>query len=60
LAATVRPRIRWDGRGGTLTGVDLRFDRASLAIVLTAGTALAILSAYLVSENIGHIARGAL
>ena len=60
LAALIRPRMRWDGRGGTLTAVDVRLHPASLAVLLAAGAGLAILSAYLVSENIGHIARAAL
>ena len=60
LRAMVRPRLRWDGRGATLMAVDVRFHRAGLAVLLASGAALAILSAHLVSENIGHIARAAL
>jgi DNA-binding XRE family transcriptional regulator len=60
LAAMVRPRIRWDGRGGALTAVDFRFGAANLAILLAAGGGAAILAAYLVSEYLGHLVRGAL
>lgn len=60
LRALVRPRLGWDGRGATLTAVDMRLHHASLAVLLTAGAGLAILCAYLVSETIGHIARAAL
>lgn len=59
LFALVRPRLRWDGRGGTVTAIDLRFSRCSLAVLLVAGAGLAILSAYLLSETVGHIARAA-
>lgn len=59
LRALVRPRLRRDGRGATLTALDIRLDRASLAILLLAGAGFAILAAYLVSETIGHIARAA-
>jgi DNA-binding XRE family transcriptional regulator len=59
LRALVRPRLRWDGRGATLTALDMRMHRASLAVLLAAGAGLFILSAYLVSETIGHIARAA-
>lgn len=60
LAAMIRPRIRWDGRGGALTAVDFRFGAANFAILLAAGGGAAILSAYLVSEYLGHLVRGAL
>lgn len=57
LTVLVRPRIRWNGRGGALTAVDFRLHAASLSVVLAAGASAAILSAYLVSETIGHMIR---
>jgi transcriptional regulator with XRE-family HTH domain len=59
LAALIRPRIRWEGRGGALTAINFRFDPANLFIVLAAGASAKILAAYLVSEAIGHMIRAA-
>jgi transcriptional regulator with XRE-family HTH domain len=56
LRALVRPRLQ----NGAVTALEYRLSLASLGVILAAGAAAAILSAYLVSENLGHIARGAL
>lgn len=56
LRALVRPRLH----GGALVALEYRLSLPALAVLLAAGGAAAILSAYLVSETLGHLARGAL
>jgi DNA-binding XRE family transcriptional regulator len=56
LRALVRPRLQ----GRAVTALEYRPSLPSLAVLLAAGGSAAILCAYLVSENLGHMARGAL
>lgn len=56
LRALVRPRLQ----GGALVALEYRASLPALAVLLAAGGAAALLSAYLVSETLGHLARGAL
>jgi transcriptional regulator with XRE-family HTH domain len=56
LRALVRPRLQ----GGAVTALEYRLSAPALAVLLAAGGSAAILCAYLVSENLGHMARGAL
>jgi transcriptional regulator with XRE-family HTH domain len=59
LFTLVRPRIRRDGPGAALVAIDLRFNLASLAVILLAGAALALLSAHLAADIVHKIALGA-
>lgn len=56
LRALVRPRLH----GSAVVALEYRLSLPALAVLLAAGTGAAILSAYLVSENLGHLARSAL
>jgi transcriptional regulator with XRE-family HTH domain len=56
LRALVRPRLQ----GGAVTALEYRLSVPALAVLLAAAGAAAILAAYLVSENLGHMARGLL
>jgi transcriptional regulator with XRE-family HTH domain len=56
LRALVRPRLQ----GGAVTALEYRLSLPALAVLLAAGGSAAILAAYLVSENLGHMARGLL
>lgn len=56
LRALVRLRLQ----GGAVTALEYRTDPAAIAVTLAAGAVAAILSAYLVAENLGHLARGAI
>jgi DNA-binding XRE family transcriptional regulator len=56
LRALVRPRLQ----GGAVTALEYRLSLPSLAVLLAAGGAAAILCAYLVAENLAHLARAAL
>jgi hypothetical protein len=60
LLALVRPRIDWNGGSGALTALDFRLNGGSLAVTLLADTALAVLCAYLVAENLGAMVQAAL
>jgi transcriptional regulator with XRE-family HTH domain len=59
LFSLVRPRFRRDGPGAALVAIDLRFNLASLAVILLAGAALALLSAHLAADIVHKIALGA-
>ncbi|HEV2817987.1 MAG TPA: helix-turn-helix domain-containing protein [Allosphingosinicella sp.] len=56
LRALVRPRLH----GSAVVALEYRLSLPALAVLLAAGAGAAILSAYLVSESLGHLARGAL
>jgi transcriptional regulator with XRE-family HTH domain len=56
LRALVRPRLQ----GGALVALEYRLSLPALAVLLAAGAGAAILLAYLLSETLGHLARGAL
>lgn len=56
LRALVRLRLQ----GGAVTALEYRTHFAPIAVILGAGACAAILSAYLVAENLGHLARGAI
>jgi hypothetical protein len=59
LLSRLRVGADWAGRTLRLRSLEFRVDAAGVAMALAAGSALAILMAYLVSENLGHLVRAA-
>jgi transcriptional regulator with XRE-family HTH domain len=59
LFTLVRPRFRRDGPSAALVAIDLRFNLASLAVILLAGAALTLLSLHLAADIVHKLAVGA-
>jgi DNA-binding XRE family transcriptional regulator len=59
LLAQIRPQGEWRAGGMTLTGVEIRFHPAALALAFAACASLAILLAYLAGETLTHLATSA-
>lgn len=59
LFTLVRPRFRREGTGAALVAIDLRFNLASLAVILLACAALCLLSLHLAADIVHKLALGA-